>query len=279
MWHFGIHKKEYLNLPVRFPEDLKLRSRICELVEHLREWSPTTRTVFQPKGNTPEQIAVHRAALEYELDEAIFDLYRLSESERDLMKDMCEIGIEFFYRSFESQAVRPIRQIHNSLHSSGSYDELPSNRKLQTPLQAYLHTFLKIWNGQIGPAERLRWRVIQPEGDFPLLAVLFPAESKDDPGYELDASANQEWSRLLEMLESELLYPYDTRNIYIDGMVRATTDTSIIVIKRNERRLWTRSMARDDAEATMLQVMNVQETGRIFSEQTTSPRERPPLVG
>jgi len=279
MWHFGIHKEEYLNLPIRFPEDHQLQSRICELVERLRAWNPTTSTIFQPEGNTPEQIAAYRAALEYDLDEAIFDLYRLSESERDLIRDMCDIGIEFFYRSFESEAVRPIRQSDHSLHSSGSYEELPSNRRQQTPLQAYLHTFLKIWNGQRGPTERFRWHVIQPEGDFPLLAVLFSSESKDEPIYELNAPENEEWKKLLEMLESELLFPYNTRNIYIDGMVRAVTDTSIIVIKRNEYRLWTRSMARDDAEATMVQVMNAQETGRIFSVQPTSPRERPPLVG
>ncbi|HYT44580.1 MAG TPA: hypothetical protein VEP90_19775, partial [Methylomirabilota bacterium] len=50
------------------------------------------------------------------------------------------------------------------------------------------------------------------------------------------------------------------QRIYIDSMVRVVTDTEIYIIKRDERRLWTRSMAREDAEATLLQAMYLQET-------------------
>ena len=34
-------------------------------------------------------------------------------------------------------------------------------------------------------------------------------------------------------------------------LIRILTDSEIAIIKRNEHRLWTRSAARDDAEATM----------------------------
>jgi hypothetical protein len=50
-----------------------------------------------------------------------------------------------------------------------------------------------------------------------------------------------------------------SRRIYIDNMVRVVTDTEIYIIKRDERRLWTRSMAREDAEATLVQAMHLQE--------------------
>jgi hypothetical protein len=43
-------------------------------------------------------------------------------------------------------------------------------------------------------------------------------------------------------------------------MIRVVSDTQIIIIKRNEMRLWTRSMAREDAEATLLQAIHLQET-------------------
>ena len=129
------------------------------------------------------------------------------------------------------------------------------------------------------PEGQFRWRVIQPQGDFPLLAIIFPTERKEAPRLEVSASEQDEWLRILQMLETELLYPYDGRHIYIDGMVRAVTNTSIIIIKRNERRLWTRSMAREDAEATLVQAMNLQEAGRMFSEHAPSPQDRTPLVG
>jgi hypothetical protein len=55
-----------------------------------------------------------------------------------------------------------------------------------------------------------------------------------------------------------LLQPV-SRKVYVDGMIRVVSDTDIIIIKRNERRLWTRSLAREDAEATLLQAMRLQE--------------------
>jgi hypothetical protein len=42
-------------------------------------------------------------------------------------------------------------------------------------------------------------------------------------------------------------------------MIRAVTEHDIIVIKRNERRLWTRTAAREDAEATLFQVIKKQQ--------------------
>jgi hypothetical protein len=45
----------------------------------------------------------------------------------------------------------------------------------------------------------------------------------------------------------------------MDGLVRVVTDTEIFIIKRDERWLWTRSMAREDAEAAMLQVIHLQD--------------------
>jgi hypothetical protein len=45
--------------------------------------------------------------------------------------------------------------------------------------------------------------------------------------------------------------------VYVDGLIRVVSDENIVIIKKNERRLWTRSAARDDAEATMVGVMNM----------------------
>jgi hypothetical protein len=51
------------------------------------------------------------------------------------------------------------------------------------------------------------------------------------------------------------MQPFDARRIFIDGIMRIVTPTDIVIIKRNEQRFWTRSAARDDAEATMLRAM------------------------
>ena len=124
MWHFGIHKNEFLNLPIIKPQNDLLRTTICDIVEQLRAWNPLTQSILRPEGELPEAITARKASLEYELDEAVFDLYRLTESERDLVRDMCEIGIEFFYKSSASEAGQPVTG--SASLSSGLYDELPA---------------------------------------------------------------------------------------------------------------------------------------------------------
>jgi hypothetical protein len=46
-----------------------------------------------------------------------------------------------------------------------------------------------------------------------------------------------------------------TSQILVDGVVHVVSDDAIIVIKRNEKRFWTRSLAREDADATLCKRM------------------------
>jgi hypothetical protein len=43
--------------------------------------------------------------------------------------------------------------------------------------------------------------------------------------------------------------------IILDGFVHVVSDSGIILIKRNEKRFWTRSLAREDADATICKRM------------------------
>jgi hypothetical protein len=65
------------------------------------------------------------------------------------------------------------------------------------------------------------------------------------------------WS---EVLASYALSLDDQRldGLLAYGTLRAATDSAIVVVKRNERRLWSPTAARQDAEATTAQVMALQ---------------------
>jgi hypothetical protein len=96
-----------------------------------------------------------------------------------------------------------------------------------------------------------------------MLAVIFSTQEYGEKPQPVSQSDQQQWIKILEQLgkqENGLLVPYNSHQIYLDGLVRSVSDTEIIIIKRNERRFWTRSMAREDAEATMLQIINLQES-------------------
>jgi UDP-N-acetylglucosamine enolpyruvyl transferase len=68
----------------------------------------------------------------------------------------------------------------------------------------------------------------------------------------------RDWQEVLGRLGAALDGQVES-TIRIDGVVRIVSDTYIIVIKRNEARMWTSTAAREDAEATLLQVMALQD--------------------
>ena len=96
----------------------------------------------------------------------------------------------------------------------------------------------------------------------PMMAVIFTTESKDnslltqDKG---DRSDEAEWQEVLRKLDQHSLQPFGSKRIYIDGLVRIVTDREILIIKRNEQRFWTATAAREDAEATLVQAIQLQQ--------------------
>lgn len=143
-WHTEIYLEDgLLSLPIRFPNENNLRERIVRVVNELREWNPQEQSLFALDGLSPTEIKDRQEALERQLDEAIFDLYELSEPERDLILDLCETGLEFFYRKDKSFAVQRVEPMSRSV---GTIADLPGIRSEQNSLQGYLYAFLQIFS-------------------------------------------------------------------------------------------------------------------------------------
>jgi hypothetical protein len=259
MWHHELHEGDIRRLPIRFPKDKGLRRRIFEQVERLRQWAPVERDLLRSNGLNKAEIQRRTRTLERELDDAIFDLYELTDAERDLVTDMCEVGLEFFYRHANSRAVSPV--VIDVQAKAGRIEDLGVSRD-RGAVSGYLRTFIEAWNREIQPRGELSWRLVQPTPDMPMLGAIFTTESGLATA-GMDASSDEEtWARLFNQLDKMSIQQAGLRRIFIDGMVRAATDTDLLIVKRNERRLWTRSAAREDAEATMVQVMNLVESKR-----------------
>jgi hypothetical protein len=67
------------------------------------------------------------------------------------------------------------------------------------------------------------------------------------------------WRGLLEKLEKDALVPARGSRIFIDTFFRHVSDREILFIKRNERRFWTRTAAREDAESALAYLMSLEE--------------------
>jgi type I restriction-modification system DNA methylase subunit len=271
LWHHEIHYEELLSLPIRFPDTQEKVDNLVRIVDELtllnHSAPPDTGNELQLALDLPDfrNQLDEMFRLERQLDEAVFDLYELRTSERDLIHDMCDVGIDFFYNEIGSDAIKPITT--NMLQQKyGTLQTLSSATDSNVPpeLKDYLTVFLNTWNRKVYPEGEFSWRVVVSDQAATMVGLSF---STQEIGYLPQPSNNDEdaWAAILNELDDTLLVPYKSSHIYIDGIVRAVTDTEIIVVKRNERRLWTKSMAREDAEATLLQAMNLQESRQRIS--------------
>jgi len=254
MWHNEIHLEDIQRMPIQFPIDIKLRGRIVEIVEELQKKGANSSNpdIFDDTTLTFEQTV----KLEHDLDEAIFDLYELNEAEQDLIREMCEYGLDLFYNNVDSEAVK-LLEVDRPANNCGLSKDIPTRRDRQKGFEGYIRTFLRIWNRELEPDGEFRWQLIRPNRNIPMVAMVFSTQDKKRPLGPVKGSETEQWHRVLEKLDETLLAPVSKR-VYIEGVVRTVSDTDIMIIKRNERRLWTRSMAREDAEATLLQAMNMQ---------------------
>ncbi len=242
MWHHELQLAEIENFPVCLPKDKNLQEKIVGIVDNLR--------------NRDDELLDGRdeiVMLEKQLDKAIFEIYGLSEAEQDLVLDMCETGLEFFYQANNSEAAKTI----DSTARQGLMQDLPQNRSQEQGLQGYLYAFLDAWNAELEPEGEFNWTVINLPNN-PMLAVIFSTQNKGEPLRSLPDTTQADWDAVLARCGMALKCRV-SRNIYIEGMVRSVSDTEIIIIKRNERRLWTRTAAREDAEATLAQAIRLQE--------------------
>ncbi len=251
LWHDEIHLENIESMPICFPKDMKLRDRIAQIVQELQSLD------LKPGGLALGGIEAQQGLPELEraLDTAVFDLYQLNSAERDLVREMCTVGLELFYRNQKSDA---LREIARPGHGVGT---LPEVSQANDGLSAYLRIFLECWNTELAPSGELVWRIASPPSKAPLLAVSFETHFKDAalPAAENGAGA---WRNLLAKLEKSSRVPVNGSRLFIDTFFRAVSEHEIVFIKRNERRFWTHTAAREDAESALTYLMNLEDVAR-----------------
>jgi type I restriction-modification system DNA methylase subunit len=266
IWHHEIQlKDELLKLPVCFPEEKTLRNRIVKIVKRLQAYDPAVRTdnMFDTQGVPAEEIEVNRKKLETELDGEIFKLYRLSEAEIDVIRDMCETNLEYYYSPGKSSAGKPVLTKRLS-KPYGTIESLPKD----TVFSEYLEVFIRSWTPYLYDGTEFGWQVYHPEQTDSMIAVVFSVQNKSKNIDEHIIDDIACWNDVLVKLENDLTQPFHSSRIYIEGTAWAVTDDFIVIIKRNERRLWTKSTAREDVETTVVKAMNRKSMmGKILQKQ------------
>ena len=248
LWHDEIHLEDVQQLPIRFPGSSKLRDRISGIVGQLRDLE------LEPGGLALAGTAAQRSLpeLERQLNEAIFDLYELSATERDSVRDMCTVGLDLYYRNHESDAVKGVV---GPARNSGTIADVT---QAKDGLAAYLRVFLEWWNAELAPDGEFAWRVLSPPSGAPLLAVSFETRYPGNASAPFDTANDAAWQEVLKKLAKYAHVSAGSSRIFTDTFFRVATEREILIVKRNERRFWTKSAAREDAEAATVSAMRLQ---------------------
>ena len=251
-WHDEIHLEDVREMPTCFPDDTDLRDRIVRVVDDLRHLDMQYSDLELLRRTTANDLR----RLETELDEAVFDLYQLTPAERDLIREKCSIGLDLFYQHRNGESLSEV------LQPTREFGRLSDLSQAEDGLTAYLRTFLEIWNAELAPDGELAWRVLSPPSGAPLLAVSFTTcYKRDEPPAGLSDTNVEAWSNAIARLQQDSLVPGGSSRVFIDTFYRYVGDREILFIKRNERRFWTRTAAREDAESALTHLMTVEDVG------------------
>lgn len=257
VWHDEIRfEDELLELPICLPPKGILRNRIIHIVDKLQAYDPVVKNLLPPNGIPEEEIEIKRRELELQLDDVIFKLYGLGEAEIDLIRDMCDTNLAYYYSPDKSTACKPILSAPLK-KNYGTIKQLPDR------IDGYLKTFIKSWSPYLDKDTQLHWCIHQPPKTDSMIAVIFSIHPKTAKPGDTETADRDSWDLVLERLDSSMTHHFGSSRVFIEGIVRAVTEDDIIIIKRNETRLWTKSMAREDAEATLVQAMNRKSAGEI----------------
>ena len=89
-----------------------------------------------------------------------------------------------------------------------------------------------------------------------MIGFIFYTHEKNKSIPKLNTSS-KEWKQILNDFSDKSL-TQNAKQIYTDGIIRIISEQHILIIKRNERRLWTKTSAVEDAEAILVQAIHKQ---------------------
>lgn len=251
-WHDQVTSRDILRLPVRLEPSWGMASddhddavrRIAQAVEHLRRESAG----LSQNRSMPDLLEASLPGADRwlaELDSAIFDLFELSQAERDLVEDFWEEGHELFWKGSAAEATRRLPVSELASGRSSDLVEQPGRESLQR----YLHAFMDAWIGYLPDTADLHWQAAaSPSRDLIAVVVTLSTSADANRGHP-----PTNWQDILARCASAIALPV-SQAFLTKRVVRAVTGDSFIVLRENARRSWTSSTAREDADALFVQL-------------------------
>jgi hypothetical protein len=227
-WIDEVRAEQLLELPIRLDANHPATQRILSAVDRL------------PRVVEPAELSLageHDVILEgvlRDLDSAVSELFDLTPAERDLVAD--------FWSGRRADGEAPL-------------DLDVASDGVGRLFGRYADVFRRGWRSILAEAVELDAHFAQDEHARVVAAVFETRDLTASPTTDVIDTAR--WTSVLEQYTGSL----DARTshrLLAHGELRAVTPSAIVIVKRNERRLWSPTAARQDAEATAAQTLALQ---------------------
>ena len=234
----SILHKEYQSMPFLVPDEDD--PRLKQIADHFDQIAAFLQRRDLMAGIMNQTvIQQHEAAIA----ELVFDLYDLTPAERQLVHDLVDYGIDFFYWSQRKR-------------------RKPGGAKAVQPpdigtLEAYADTFVETVTALLCYQGQTLKALVYQDG-APLSAVAFELVNLADAQATQIVKSKDALREILRRLD-HLLLERRTQTLYMRRHVRIYDRAWLYLVRPSERRFWTRSQARVDADIIAVEWLSHQQ--------------------
>lgn len=227
-----IHLAEYKTLPFAFPSDDDLLRSILKAYDKLSEFVSEHTKDFQDQGKYYE--------LKSTLDNYIYDLFKLDIDQRQLVIDVNKYTINYY----------------QDYSKSSKFKDMPDsiNKPELDLLRSYADTFCRALNKAL---LMHNYRVVSTiyVGDWALEVIAFTLLPLSQPSESITIIDDSK--RLLELLKKldNMVLKQTNESLYIKKNLRIFEGNTFYLVKPTEKRFWTKSMALNDSDKNIKEIL------------------------
>ncbi len=217
-----IMKNEYLSIPINLKESeiskiLKLSEKFIKKIKGLDFWN------IEEKRN--QLITTFSKTVEGIINKS----FGLNEDEINLLNDALDYSLDLFHSKAKSKALHPVRSIEDY------------SKKISERLNQFLNRQNLFANATVFDTSHFS----------PLLLMKISFEENEKEVLKSQENVTQELQKLYKHLWTK-----QSTNIYFRKKLNYKTGNEIFIVRPNQRRFWTQSMAIEDASELILEILN-----------------------
>lgn len=227
-----IHLAEYRTLPFTIPKDTKILNNITKAYDDLSRFVASNIKNFHKEEKYNE--------LKDILDNYIFDMFGLDSDQRQIILDINRYSINYFqdYSKSSKSKIIPEAITRPNINNLSSYATLFCN-SINRKIRKHNYKLVSIIHS----------------GDYPLEVVSFKLINKDSKTENIQIADNsKDTIKLLKHLDNMVL-KQTGKSLYTTKNLSVYEGEAFHLVKPSEVRYWTNTMALNDSDKTLKEIL------------------------